>query len=223
MFTADRDDDALISVAELALRWRAGVNAVAGYVADGRIPSLDGGELARRGQLDIPVVRPSWGERVRVDSEGASRRIDLVENAGVHPAARAAIDLHYALSMRDQNGVWALSSSASVAQLDDPEELQTAWLALYGDNFRDDTGVASGVYALVPHRGVGVRLVHGVGPLTFRYEKPTPVDAFGLLVLVEEDGAWRADLPLSAADFSYLEVLSSAPPEDWSRDDGPLP
>jgi hypothetical protein len=61
-------DDELISVEELALRWRTPASAVADLVASGTIPSLDGGQLARRARLNIPVLRPSWAEATRVDS-----------------------------------------------------------------------------------------------------------------------------------------------------------
>jgi hypothetical protein len=215
------DDDALVSVEELALRWKTRTHVVARLVADQVIPSLDGGLLARGGRSDVPVLRPSWGEAMREDSPGAARRIDTAP--GLHPAASAANDLHYALSKRDADAVWALSSSASRSAAGDPGRLVGLWLDALGEVFSARTGIATGVYALVPHRGVGVRLVGGVGPLPVVYDRPTPLDGRGMFVFVPEDVGWRADLPLTAADVDYPELVRSAPPAGWSRADDPLP
>jgi len=217
------DSETLVSVDELALRWRTPSSAVAQLVADGVIPSLDGGLLARRGRLDVPVLRPSWAERARVDSPGASRRLDVGLEKGLHPAATAAVELHAALADRDAGGVWSLSSTASKEQAGAPPRLLEHWIAAMGDVFSRDTGVATGVYALVPHRGVGVRIVGEVGPLPIRYDRATPQSAIGMFVFVPESDTWRADLPLTAADIDYLELTRTAPPAGWTASDGALP
>ena len=223
MADAADDADELISVEELALRWRTPVSAVADRVADGTIPSLDGGKLARRGWLNIPVLRPSWAEATRVDSPGAPRRLDLDLEGRLHPAASAAVDLHQALVDRDDSAVWELSSRDSREEAGDPEQLINRWFTALGDVCSARTGIATGVYALVPHRGVGVRIAAGVGPFPVVYDRPTPQAAVGMFVFVFEDGRWAADVLLTGADVDYFELLRSAPPEGWSRADGALP
>ncbi len=222
---ADNADDAdeLISVEELALRWRTPVSAVADLVADGTIPSLDGGQLVRRGRLNMPVLRPSWAEAARVDSPGAARRLDLDLERRLHPAASAAVDLHKALADRDAFAVWELSSQDSREEAGDPEQLVNLWLTTPGDVFSARTGIATGVYALVPYRGVGVRIVAGVGPFPVVYDRPTPQAAVGIFVFIFEDGRWAADVLLTGADVDYVELVRSAPPDGWSRADGALP
>lgn len=217
------DADQLISVEELALRWRTPVTAVADLVAGGAIPSLDSGELARRGRLNVPVLRQSWAEATRVDSPGAVRRLDLDLGDRLHPAASAAVDLHKALADRDAGAVWQLSSQESRAEAGDPDRLVALWLATLGDVFSARSGIATGVYALTPHRGVGVRLVQGVGPLPVVYDRPTPQAALGIFVFVLEQGRWRADVLLTGADVDFFELVQSAPPEGWSPADGALP
>lgn len=223
MAAADADADELISVEELALRWRTPVSAVADLVAGGTIPSLDGGRLASRARLDIPVLRPSWAEATRVDSPGAVRRLDLDLEDRLHPAASAGLDLHKALSDREAVAVWELSSQESRQEAGDPEQLVELWLATLGDVFSARIGIATGVYSLVPYRGVGVRLVAGVGPLPVMYDRPTPQAAVGMFVLVLERRQWYADVGLTGADVDYPELVRSAPPEGWSRADGALP
>lgn len=220
---ADDDTDGLISVEELALRWRTPVNAIVPLVVDRTIPSLDGGHLAGRGRLDVPVLRPSWAEATRVDSPGAARRLDLDLGEHLHRAASTALALHEALADRSAASVWKLSSQASREEAGNPTQLVDLWLAALGDVFNERTGIATGVYALVPHRGVGVRIVGGIGPMPVRYEHPTPQMPIGTIVVVPEDGDWRADVILTGADIDYVSLVRSAPPDDWSRDDGALP
>jgi hypothetical protein len=64
---------------------------------------------------------------------------------GLHPAASAATDLHHALSERDSDAVWRLSSSASREEAGDADRLVNLWLETLGDIFNARTGVATGV------------------------------------------------------------------------------
>ncbi len=118
--------------------------------------------------------------------------------------------------------MWELSSLASREAAGHPNRLLRSWIEALGDIFTAHTGIATGVYALVPHRGVGIRLVGGVGPLPVIYDRPTPVDARGMFVFVVDNGAWHADLPLTQADVNYSELVRTAPPPGWSKADGPL-
>ena len=218
----DADADALISVDELALRWRTSVAAVVVLVENGTIPSLDGGRLAGAGTTDVPLLRPSWAELVRVDSPGAVRRMDLETTDRLHPAASTAIDLHHAVSKGDEAVVWQLSSLESTSALKDGGELLHQWQSIMGDVFASDVGLATGVYALVPERGVGVRLIAGIGPHPEVYSRPTPQAAIGIFVLIEQEGRWVADTALTDADIDYLSLVRSAPPAGWSPSDGAL-
>lgn len=154
---------------------------------------------------------------------GRIRRLDLDLDGRLHPAASAATDLHEALSDRDAVAVWELSSQQSREEAGNPEGLVALWLATLGDVFSTGTAIATGVYALVPYRGVGVRLVAGVGPWAVVYDRPTPQAPIGMFVFVLEHGQWCADVLLSGAEVDYPELVRSAPPKGWSRADGALP
>lgn len=179
-------------------------------MADGTIASLDGGLLARSGRTDVPCLRESWAESVRTDSPGAIRRIDTAD-AGAHPAAIVALDLHHALSVGDADSAWMLSSEATRRKVGSRDMVLDAWRAGLGDIFSPQTGIASGVYDLRPYSAVGVRIVDDVAPVPEVATQPTPVRAAGAFVIIEEAGTFRADLPLSSSGVNWVKFMATAP------------
>lgn len=202
--------DPLLSVEDIARHWKVSTAAVVPLVVDGSIASLDGGRLVSSTHLDVPCIRLSWAERVRVDSPGAVRRIDTAD-AGVHPAAAAAYQLHVALQDNDVEAVWNLSSLASRAMTRAPEELLQEWRRHLASALGPDVSLTTGVYRLDPYPGVGVRLIHESAPIPYLVEKPTPVLAAGLIPLVHEEDVWRGDLALARLDVDWAALLRSAP------------
>jgi hypothetical protein len=204
-------DDPLLSVEDVAREWSVSVATVAPLVADGTIASLDGGRLVRRGRMDVPCIRRSWAERMRVDSPGAARRIDDPDGKKLHPAAAVAQDFRNALIAGNSQLVHALSSAASRSAVASPEELLARWTNALGPATDPEVSMTSGVYRLDPYSGVGVRLIYETPPIPYRVEKPTPARLAGLIPLVEEDGSWRPDLGLATAGVNWSQLLAEAP------------
>jgi hypothetical protein len=203
--------DPLVSVEDVARTWQVATATVVALVAEGKIPSLDGGRLVRRGRMDVPCLRRSWAESLRVDSPGAVRRIDDPHSGVFHPAAAVALDFHVAV--QDGNGkvVYDLSSAASRAAA--PDDLLEAWRAALGDAAGPNVSLTSGVYRLHPYPGVGVRVIHGTAPIPIRVDKPTATWMAGMIPLIEEEGAWRANLELARLGVNWSRFLTTPPPE----------
>ena len=54
-------DDPLLSVSQVARMWGTGLDIVVELVESMTLPSLDRGELISQGQLEVPLIRRSWG------------------------------------------------------------------------------------------------------------------------------------------------------------------
>jgi hypothetical protein len=204
-------DDPLLSIDDIARLWQTDSATIASLVEDGTIPALDGGAMVRRGRYDVPLTRLSWAEATRVNSPGASRRIDDDAGEGIHPAASIAYALHIALQDRDATAVWELSSRSSHELCGEPQPLLNGWRQALGTNaLSSETSMTSGVYRLDPHPGVGVRLIAVSPPVPQIIVKPTPMPMAGLIPLVREEEGWRADLPLARLDVNWSELLQTA-------------
>lgn len=203
--------DPLLSVEEIARLWKVDTDIVSELVEDRSLPTLDGGAAVKRGRLDVPCARLTWAEALRVDSPGAVRRIDDPHSGYMHAAAYVAMQLHRALADEDIGRVWDLSSQESRAEGESPEGLWARWRAALPDGFGDDVAITSGVYELLPHRGVGVRLVHSLTTVPISVDKATPIRSAGLIPMIEEDGAWYAHLPLAELGVEWFSLLRTAP------------
>jgi hypothetical protein len=197
--TSRRTENPLLSIREVARQLDLGVEAAAEVIARGSIPSIDGGQLAEQGRYDVPVVRRSRLEQLREqwDSElGQSTRIDSDVEEGLHPAAVSAISFLYAVSEGLKDGVFALSSARTRETADSAKELTRIWKQRIGREALRKGGIASGVYPYPEENAVIIRVVKDPGPISFRVERMTMMPLYTLLPLVEEEGVWRADLPL---------------------------
>lgn len=204
-------DDPLVSIDDLAREWQVTSATVAPLVASGRMRSLDGGRIVREGQLDVPCVRRSWAEALRVNSPGAERRIDLSFADGVHPAFAVAYEFYNAVVYGDADVVLQLSSAESRSL--GPQALVAAWREHLGDALDDGISITSGVYRLDPYPGVGVRLIREAPPIAVVVDKPTPVWPAGLIPLKEEPDGWRVDLETARLDVDWTQLTQTPLPD----------
>jgi hypothetical protein len=209
----DAGADPLLSVIDVARRWQVDQNTVAGLVADQQIDSLDGGEIVRHGRFDVPCLRASWAEQVRVDSPGAVRRIDQEYAHEAHPAAQIGFRFQIAVQGRDVETVWQLSTEGSREMAGSPDALLNRWIDALGPAAGPNTSFTTGVYRLTPYPGVGARIMIGTLPMALRVSMPTPMTLAGIIPLIEDDGEWRANLAVAELDVSWGPLLASAPPE----------
>ncbi len=101
-----------------------------------------------------------------------------------------------ALEAKDASSVWQVSSAATRALASDERGAVTLWLQHLQPAIARNFGIASVGYLIGDGDGVGIRLVEEPLPLTQVMSKPTSMMAWGAVPFVEEDGEWRADLPL---------------------------
>lgn len=203
--------DPLLSIEQIARVWKVDTSIVTELVDDGSLPTLDGGASAQHGRLDVPCARLSWAEGLRVDSPGAVRRINDPHSGFMHAAASIAAELHRALAVENIDEVWELSTQESRAEGGSRAGLWARWRAALPDGFGDDVAITTGVYQLLPHPGVGVRLVHSIAPVPHSHDRATPIPSAGLIPMIREDGAWRAHLPLAELDVEWFSLLRTAP------------
>jgi hypothetical protein len=222
-------DDPLLSVSQIARLWGTGLDVVISLIDSRTLPSLDRGELIREGHLDVPLIRASWAEFMRVDSDGAGRILKPPEGASVHPALSVALGVHSALDAHDATALWALSSQRS-RDGHEPESLLARWTEINGGGYPVDSGVGSTIYSLAPLPAVGARVFANAPRLPRAISKATPATLVAVLPLVWEAGEWKVDLPLYAGDDGgvFLPALLTSPaplgvPLDPSRVDGVAP
>jgi hypothetical protein len=212
------EDDPLESVIDVARRWQVDRTMVADLVARQAIPSLDGGDIVRRGRLEIPCLRASWAERIRVDSPGGVRRMDDPYSDAFHPAAQVGFAFHTAVLGNDAAVVWRLSTERAREECGTSEALLKRWIAALGLAAAEDTSFTSGVYRLDPYPGAGTRIGSGTLPLPLRIKTPTPISLAGIIPLIEETGGWHANLDIAELDVNWGKLLASALPEPSQRD-----
>lgn len=208
-------EDPLLSVAQVARLWGTGLDVVVSLVNNETLPSLDRGDLIRRDRLDVPLIRESWAEFMRSDSEGSGRILRPPEGESVHPAFHVALGLHSALDMNDAQALWALSSERSLVG-HDPESLLARWMELNKGGFPIDSGVGSTIYSLAPLPAIGARVFANAPKIPRAVLKATPATLLAVLPLVWEGGEWKVDLPLYAGDDGDVflpELLTKPMPE----------
>jgi hypothetical protein len=216
-------DDPLLSVAQIARLWGTGLEAVTSLVISGALPSLDRGELIRRGELEIPLIRESWAEFMRIDSPGAERILAPPAGSKVHPAARRALALHAALESGDADSLWALSSQAS-HKGHNPESLLARWSEINHGGYPEGSGVGTTIYSLAPLPAVGARVFANAPKSPRTIDKPTPATLLAVLPFVWEN-EWVVDLPIYSGEGTDLflpALLTTPPPEGANLDPSKL-
>lgn len=206
-------DDPLLSVSQIARLWGTGLDIVIDLVESGTLPSLDRGELICRGRLDVPLIRRSWVESLRSDSEGATRIVEPPDGERVHPALSAALGVHSALDERDAETLYALSSRASREDRE-PEELLARWMEINRGGFPGDSGVGSTIYSLAPLPAVAARVFADAPKMPRAITRATPARLLAVLPFVEEDGEWKVDLPIYEGPDSLPDLLKTPMPPD---------
>jgi hypothetical protein len=212
-------DDPLLSVSQIARIWGTGLEAVISLVDSGALPSLDRGELIRQGQLEVPLIRESWAEFMRMDSPGAERILAPPDGENLHPAVRRALALHAALEEGDSAFLWALSSLAS-RKGHSPESLLARWSELNHGGYPEGSGVGTTIYSLAPLPAVGARVFANAPKSPRTIDKPTPATLLAVLPFVWEND-WVVDLPIysgEATDLFLPALLTTPPPEGASLD-----
>jgi len=203
------DDDQLLSVIQIARRFGTGINTIVTLVQAGTLPSLDRGRLIAQKRFDVPLIRPSWVESLQFDVPGKHRRISSASKE-VRNAIQAAIDFHYAVSTNDVEAMFRLSSAATVASADGPQELAARWRAGLGEMMNPSTGIATETFSLAPLDALVLWVVYdapGV-PTVSATQKPMVIATF--LPLVRESDSWKVDLGLWS-DQESLKLLLSQP------------
>jgi hypothetical protein len=205
-------DDRLMSVAQVARHYGVGVATIAKLVGSGTICSLDRGRLIGQGQFDVPLIRLSWAEAIRVDSPGASRRIDP-DSEALRGAVQTAVDFHAAVDESDAEAMFRLSSAATRASGGEADTVAARWREAVGNVMNSGTGVATGAYSLAPLQAIAMRVVYDAPAIPTVYTKPTPLFAATLLPLVPEDGEWRVDFDLWQQQEMMQSLLGQPLPE----------
>lgn len=207
-----KNDDPLLSVSQIARIWGTGLDIVVDLATSNALPSLDRGELIRQGRLDVPLIRRSWAEFLRIDLDETGRTVRPPDGESVHPAFIAALDFHSALDERDAGALYGLSSKES-RKGRDPEALLARWLEYTEGGFPTDSGVGSVVYSLAPLPGLAVRVFADAPKVPRALTKTTPARLLAVLPLVEEGGGWKIDLPMFEGPVYLPELLTTPRPE----------
>jgi hypothetical protein len=205
-------DDPLLSVSQIARYWGTGLDVVTSLVAAGALPSLDGGTLVRQDHLDIPLIRQSWAEFMRHDSDGAGRILRPPDGQAAHPAFQVSLDVVSALDKHDADGLWAHSSKRS-QEGHTRKSLLARWTEINAGGYPEGSGVGSTIYSLAPLPAVGARIFANTPTIPRAVVKPTPATLIAVLPFVWEEGEWKVDLPLYAGDESdvFLPTLLTSP------------
>jgi hypothetical protein len=201
-------DDPLLSASQVARTWGTGLDIVVSLVEGEALPSLDRGDLIRKGHLDIPLIRRSWAEFLRDDYEATGRVLPPPRGATVHPAFNTAFAVHAALAEGDAETLYDLSSLASRNERD-AQTLLARWNELNDGGYPDNSGVGSNIYSLHPLPAVAARVLADAPPVPRAVVKPTPATLLAVLPLVSEDGDWKVDLPLYEGPVWLPELLST--------------
>lgn len=207
------DDDPLLSVSQIARIWGTGLDTVVDLVNSETLPSLDRGELVRQGRLDVPLIRRSWAEFLRFDTDSTGRIVEPPKGERVHPAFIVALDFHSALDERDAEALYGLSSKAS-REGRDPDALLARWIEYTGGGFPTDSGVGSTVYSLAPLPALAARVFANAPKVLRAVTRATPARLLAVLPLVEEKGEWKIDLPMFEGPVFLPELLNTPMPDD---------
>jgi hypothetical protein len=208
-----KSDDPLLSVSQVARMWGTGLDIVVELVLSQTLPSLDRGELIIQGHLDVPLIRRSWAEFLRLDGDASDRILKPREGERVHPAFQVALDVHSALDEGDADALYRLSSQAS-REGRDAAALYARWIEFTEGGFPSDSGVGSTVYSLAPLPAVAARVFADAPKVPRAITRSAPARLIAVLPLVEEKGRWKVDLPMFEGPVFLPEVLASPMPEE---------
>lgn len=217
MASTSTDDDPLLSIAQVARLYGTGIGTVVDLVSRGRLCTLDGGRLAQRGRLDVPVVRKSWATAIQHDSPGASRRIN--SNDLVHPAVGTALDFHTAVDDSNAPDVFLLSSRESREGMS-AEDLLEAWRGELAAVLAEPSGVGTAIYSLAPLPAVAARVFANPPSIPRVFDRATPATLLAALPLVYEGGDWKVDLPLFRSRHDWMHLLSEPLPHEEPSTEG---
>lgn len=206
-------DDPLLSVSQIARIWGTGLDVVIDLVNSETLPSLDRGELIHQGRLDVPLIRRSWAEFLRSDSEGAGRIVEPPDGELVHPAVSVALGVHSALDEGDAEALYELSSEAS-REGRDPGALLARWMEINQGGYPADSGVGSTIYSLAPLPAVAARVFANAPKMPRAITRATPARLLAVLPFVDEDGEWKVDLPMYEGPVFLPELLTTPMPDD---------
>jgi len=208
-------DDPLLSVAQVARMWGTGLDIVVELVASLTLPSLDRGELISQGEFEVPLIRRSWAEFLRLDGDASARIIEPPQGERVHPAFTVALDVHSALDEGDASALYRLSSRAS-RKGRDPDALYARWIEYTQGGFPTDSGVGSTIYTLAPLPALAARVFADAPKVPRALTRSAPARLLAVLPMVEEEGEWKVDLPLFEGPAFLPEVLTSPMPDETS-------
>jgi hypothetical protein len=207
--------DPLLSVSDVARLWGTGIGTVIELIEGRGLAALDDGELIRAGHIDVPVIRLSWAQSLKLDSHASERLLAPEGGQIAHPAFFAAADFHSALDQKDADAVYASSSRKTRCSRTPPEVL-ASWLEVTSGGFPTTSGIGSSIYSLAPLSAVAAQVCADAPKVPRALGAHAPLTLLAILPLVSEDDAWRVDLPLFEGPAYLPEVLSSPLPDDES-------
>jgi hypothetical protein len=196
----------LLSIRDVSRRLGHPLETIAHLVSQGLIPAVDGGQLAQAKKYDVGVVRQ---ERLaEIEEEWAkgsgSKRIDVDYEPGAHPAIQSALGFMDALWEKEAALVAFLSTERTRAAAESADDLLQRWQTAMPADLEKKGGVASAVYPFPENPNAAlVRLPYTDSEFSYTVNKAVPLNVAAVLPLIEEDGVYRADLPL----FERQEVL----------------
>ena len=196
----DPEPDPLLSVIEVARQIGHGVEATAELVAQGSIPSVDGGQLAERGRFNIGVVRKS--RLLETEAAWANALADQPQvtkgtEDGIHPAVMSALAFLDAVRTGNDDQVVFLSTERTRERATSSRQLRRLWKRAFGSKLLKEAGLATGVYPYPDEpQTVILRLISKPAPVSYIVEKATQINSPKRLPLIEEEGVYRLDLPL---------------------------
>lgn len=212
-------EDPLLSVAQVARIWGTGLDTVIDLVNSLTIPSLDRGELIAQGRLDVPLIRRSWAEALRIDGDSAGRILEPPDGEDAHPAFYVAFAVHSALDESNAEALFELSSQAS-REGNNPETLLARWMEINQGGYPSNSGVGSTIYSLAPLPAVAARVFADAPKVPRAVTQATPARLLAVLPFVEEEEEWKVDLPLYEGPVFLPELLTKPMPGAPSDHDG---
>lgn len=205
--------DPLLSVSDVARLWGTGIGTVVELIEARGLAALDDGELIGAERIDVPVIRLSWAQSLKLDSYASERLLAPEGGQIAHPAFFAAAEFHSALDQEDADAVYG-SSSRETRRSQEPAEVLTSWLEATSGGFPATSGIGSSIYSLAPLPAVAAQVCADAPKVPRTLGAHAPLSLLAILPLVSEDDIWRVDLPLFQGPAYLPEVLSSPLPAD---------
>jgi hypothetical protein len=205
--------DPLLSVSDVARLWGTGIGAVVELIESRGLAALDDGELIAAGRFDVPVIRLSWAQSLKLDSHASERLLEPEGGQIAHPAFFAAAEFHSALDQEDADAVYEFSSHET-RRSRTPDEVLASWLEITSGGFPTNSGIGSSIYSLAPLPAVAAQVCADAPKVPRTLGTHAPISLLAILPLVNEEDVWRVDLPLFEGPAYLPEVLSSPLPVD---------